>query len=131
MVNSMYQRPNRDWHSVNQTKLMCKILEMDYEIMRTLNPYRLVINNSYFILHIDSWEYQIVPPNCWNSTESNLHRWYDIKGGIHKLRWQDFAHYWPPTLVKEFLYDCTDDISSTTLYLPTSSFQRSLWTPPK
>ena len=55
----MYQRPNRDWHSVNQTKLMCKILEMDYEIMRTLNPYRLVINNSYFILHIVSWEYQI------------------------------------------------------------------------
>ena len=42
MVNSMYQRPNRDWHSVNQTKLMCKVLEMDYEIIRTLDPYRLV-----------------------------------------------------------------------------------------
>ena len=54
MVNSMYQRPNRDWHSVNQTKLMCKALEMDYEILRTLDPYRLVIiNSSYFI---DSWE---------------------------------------------------------------------------
>ena len=32
---------------------MCKVLEMDYEIIRTLDPYRLVINNSYFT---DSWE---------------------------------------------------------------------------
>ena len=66
--------------------------------------------------------------------------------GVHKLRWQYFAHYWSPSqtlliFAKKCLYWNmyvmenlqSVEISSTTYsttYLPTSSFQHSLWTPP-
>ena len=85
MVNSMYQRPNRDWHSVNQTKIMCKVLEMDYEIIRTLDPYRLVINNSYFIsLTVGKLIYQIFPSN--GETVQNPIYVDDMIGGLHLFK---------------------------------------------
>ena len=57
-------------------------------------------------------------------------------GGVHKLHWQYFCLFWPPTrftFVIEFLC-CYKDKSTYWWYfqyhLPTSSCQRSLWMPP-
>ena len=56
---------------------MCKVLEMDYEILRTLDPYRLVIiNSSYFI---DSWETWNIKYQTFESEQNPIYisRWYD------------------------------------------------------
>ena len=55
-------------------------------------------------------------------------------GGVHRLHWQYFCLFWPPTMltfVKEFLC-CYKDKSAYWWYfqyhIPTSFCQRSLWT---
>ena len=61
------------------------------------------------------------------------------KGGIQKLRWPDFGHFWPPsyhwlTFSKKFLnfYERKSiDRWHIPHHLPTPSCQRSFWMPPK
>ena len=55
-------------------------------------------------------------------------------GWVHKLRWQDFSFFWPPTLLRwHFLWYTSwqkVEIIGLPTYLPTSSCKRILWTPP-
>ena len=56
--------------------------------------------------------------------------WINEKGGIHKLRRQDFANFWPPLRRQVFYISLCSSIDIWLTPLPLACL-RSLWMPPK
>ena len=50
-------------------------------------------------------------------------------GGVHKLRWQGFGLFGPPTHLRLHFLPYKRWLFGIPNYLPTLSFQHSLWTP--
>ena len=52
-------------------------------------------------------------------------------GAVHRLRWQDFGFFWPPTPLNWIFYGINIDKKETFLDpMPTSCCKRSFWTTP-
>ena len=93
-----------------------------------------IVRSHFFLL---PWTMAInwLAVNCQNNSLSVL-KIHQVSthalGVIHKLRWQDFCFFWPPTPLRWHFYGMNVDKKWTFMdHLPTSSCSKcSLWTAP-
>ena len=64
------------------------------------NTYACIENKHFFTIscHRQTYQNNEQPPQRWQLSDFQTHfSAFKIKGVVHKLCWQDFGFFWPPT----------------------------------